>query len=105
GGGDDDGPGLGQGLKAGCKVRRVSDQSMLPQSTLAAEVTDHHQAGRDANADRERFRGTRLEPRNGGNDVERCSHGSLGIVFLRQWIAEIGQNSVAPELVEEAVVG
>ena len=83
GGGDDDHPRIGQGLKAGCKVRRVPDHSMLPQRTLAAEVADHHQAGRDANADRERFPGARLEPRNSGNDIEPRPHGSLGIVFVR----------------------
>ena len=56
GGGDDDRPGLGQGLKARCKVRRVPDHGVLAQRTLAAKVADHHQAGRDANAHRERFR-------------------------------------------------
>ena len=105
GGGDDDRPGLGQGLKAGCKVRRVPDHSVLPQRTLATEVADHHQAGRDANADRERFLGARLEPRNGGNDIEPRPHGSLGIVFVRAGIAEIGQYPVASELGEEAVIG
>jgi hypothetical protein len=105
GGGDDNRPWLGQGLKAGCKVRRVPDHSVLPQRTLAAEVADHHQAGRDANADRERFRGARLEPRNSGNDIEPCPHGSLGIVFVRVGIAKIGQYPVASELSQEAVVG
>src|SRR5262245_33256143 len=60
GGGDDDRPRLGQGLEAGCKVRRVPDYRVLPQSTFAAEVTDHYRAARDANANRERFRGARL---------------------------------------------
>src|SRR6266567_3338867 len=59
GGGDDDRPGLGQGLKAGCKVRRLPHDSMLPQRTLAAEVADHPQAGRDADTNRQRFRGAR----------------------------------------------
>src|SRR5262249_28132760 len=36
GGGDDDRPRLGQGLKAGCKIRRLADQSMLAQRNLAA---------------------------------------------------------------------
>ena len=105
GGGDDDRPRLGQGLKASCKVRRVPDHRMLPQRTLATEVADHHQAGRDANADRERFRGARLEPRNSGNDIEPGPHGSLGIVFVRAGIAEIGQYPVASEIGEEAVIG
>ncbi|HVI61841.1 MAG TPA: hypothetical protein VM910_04490 [Bradyrhizobium sp.] len=105
GGGDDDRSGLSQGLKAGCKVRRLSDHRVLAQRTLAAEVADHHDAARDANADRERFRGARLELSNGGDDIEPRPHGSLGIVFVRDWIAEISQYPVAPELGEEAVIG
>ena len=105
GGGDDDRPGLGQGLKAGCNVRRLPDHGVLAQRTLATEVADHHHAGRDANADRERFRGARLESGNSGNDIEPRPHGSLGIVFVRDWIAEIGQYPVAPELGEKPVIG
>jgi hypothetical protein len=102
-GGDDDRPGLGQGLKAGCKVRRLPHHSV--QRTLAAKVADHHHPGRDANANRERFPGARLESANSGNDIERRPHGSLGIVFVRDWITEISQYPVAPELGEEAVIG
>ena len=105
GGGDDNRPGLGQGLKAGRKVRRVPDHGVLAQRTLAAELADHHQAAGDADAHRERFRGARLKPPNRGNDIEARSHGSLGIVFVRAGIAEIGQDSVAPEIAEEAVIG
>jgi hypothetical protein len=83
GGGNHDRPRLGQGLKAGRKVRRFSDHSVLAQRTLAAEIADHHHAGRDANANRERFRGARLEPRNSGNDIEPSPHGSFGVVFVR----------------------
>src|SRR5262249_22376559 len=105
GGGNDDRPGLGQGLKTGCKVRRLPDHSALAQCTLVAEVADHYQAGRDADANRERFPGARLELGNGGNDIEPRPHGSLSIVFVREGIAEIGQYPVAPELSEEAVIG
>jgi hypothetical protein len=105
GGGDHDRPRLGQGLKAGCNVRRVPDHSILPQRSLAADVADHHQAGGDADADRERCRRARLQPRNRGNDIERRPHGSLGIVFVRAGIAEISQYPVAPEIAEEAVIG
>src|SRR5262249_38784573 len=105
GGGDDDRPGLGQCLKAGREGRRLPDPGVLPQRALAAKAADHHQPGRDANANRERFRGARLESGNSGNDIEPRPHGSLRIVFVRYGIAEIGQYSVAPELGEEAVIG
>jgi len=104
GGANDDRPGLGQGLKAGRKVRRFSDHGVLAQRTLAAEVADYHQAARDADANRKRFRGARLEPPNRGNDIEARPHGSLGIVFVRAGIAEIGQYPVAPDLGKEAVI-
>ena len=38
-------------------------------------------------------------------DIESRPHGSLGIVFVRFGIAEIGQYPVAPELGEDAVIG
>ena len=78
---------------------------MLAQRTLAAEVADHHHAARDADAHRERLRGVRLQLRNRGNDFEPRPHGSLGIVFVRAGVAEIGQYPVTPEIAEEAVVG
>ena len=42
---------------------------------------------------------------NSGNDIEPRPHGSLGIVFVREGIAEIDQYPVASELGEEAVIG
>jgi hypothetical protein len=56
---------------------------VLAQRTLASEVADHHQAARDANANRERFRSARLEPANSGNDIESRPHASLRIVLVR----------------------
>jgi hypothetical protein len=105
GGGDDDRPGLSQGLKARCKIRRFPDHGVLPQRARAAEIADHHQPGRDANANGERLGGARLEPRNGGYDIEPRPHGSFCIVFVRDWITEISQYPVAAELGEEAVIG
>src|SRR6516165_1293194 len=86
------------------KVRRLPDYGALAQCTLAAEVADHYQAARDADANRERFPGARLELGNRGNDIQSRPHGSLGIVFVREGIAEIGQYPVPPELGEEAVI-
>src|SRR5260370_41233105 len=54
GGRDDDRPGLGQRLKAGCQVRRLPDHSVLPQPTLAAKDADHHHPGREATTNSER---------------------------------------------------
>ena len=96
--GDDDRIRLDQGLEASCKVRRVPDHRVLPHAFLAAEVADHHQAGGDSNADRERLSGARLEPSDSGNDIEPRPHGSLGIVLVRAGIAEIGEYSVPPEI-------
>ena len=103
--GDDDRIRLDQRLQASCKVRRVPDHSVLPQLALATAVADHHYAGGDANADRERFSSTRFEPRNSGNDIKPCSYGSLGIVLVRAGIAKIGQYPVSPEIGKETVIG
>src|SRR5262249_16837096 len=85
-------------------LRRPPDKRVPPQGTLAAEVADQHQAGGDADADRERLPGTRLQSRDGGNDIECRPHGSLGIVFVRAGIAEIRQYPIAPKLADEAVI-
>src|SRR5262245_22529260 len=85
-------------------MRRVPN-TVLAARIFATEVADHHYAGCDANANRERFRGRRLEPRNSGNDIESCPHTSLRIVFVRSGIAEIGQYPVPSELRAEAVIG
>ena len=55
GGCHDDRPRLGQGLRLACKVRRLPDQQRAPATHPRAEVADYHHAGRDANANRERF--------------------------------------------------
>ena len=87
----------------GRKARGVTNHSMLPQRTRA--TADHHQAGGDANADRERLVRARLEPCNSSSDIEPRAHGSLGIVLVRAGIAEIDQYPVAPEIGKEAVKG
>ncbi len=38
------------------------------------------------------------------NDIEPRPHGSLSIVFVRDWITKISQYPVAPKLGEEAVI-
>src|SRR5262249_57287910 len=42
GGGNDDRPGLGQGLKTGCKGRRLPDHSALAPVTRTAAVADQY---------------------------------------------------------------
>src|SRR5260221_11443442 len=81
GGSDDDRPRLNQGLKARCKARRVANHTMLPQCTLATEIADHHQAGGDANADRERLFPLRLEACNNGRAVGPLPPGLPRLVF------------------------
>src|SRR6476620_10455390 len=71
---------------------------IAPVPARATEAADHHQAGGDANSDRERLFRARLEPCNSRNDIERRAHSSLGIVFVRAGIVEIGQYPVAPKI-------
>src|SRR4029077_14529526 len=90
--GDDHHIWLGDLLQASREIRSLAHNAPVPPR--ATEATDHHQAGGDANADRERLFRARLEPRNGGNNIERRAHGSLRIVLVRTGIAEIGQYPV-----------
>src|SRR5690242_21230846 len=79
GGANHDRPRLRQSLKPGCEVRRVPDESVLPQRTLTAEVADYDYTCGNPNADRKRFRGRGFQYRNRSNDIERRPHGTFGI--------------------------
>jgi hypothetical protein len=94
-----------QGLQPSRNVRRGADHRLIPQRALGAEIADHDQARRDADAHRKRFLRARLEAANGGNDIEPRPYGSLRVVLVRARIAEIGQYPVAAELGEEPVIG
>src|SRR5262249_29644869 len=98
-------PGSAKAWRRAAKFGGCPTTGASPKRPPAARVPDHHHAGRDANANRERFRGARLESAYSSNDIEPRPHGSLGIVFVRDWITEISQYPVAPELGQEAVIG
>jgi hypothetical protein len=44
---DDHAPRLSQGLEANAKVRRLTDDRLLPGRARSDEVAKHHEAGRD----------------------------------------------------------
>src|SRR5687768_16254483 len=102
---DDNRPTLSQALKPCRKVRPLPNHSMLPQSAPATGVTHDHQTSGDPNPNRKRFPGRRLETCHRSKYLKPSPHGSLSIVFVREWIAEIRQYPVPSELGQEAVIG
>src|SRR5262249_50620342 len=58
-----------------------------------------------ANANLEPFFRRGIQPCHSSSDIECRAHGSLGIVFVRTRIAELGQYSVATEIGKEAIKG
>src|SRR4029450_1883153 len=81
GGSEDDRPRLGQGLKVRCKVRRLPDHGALAQCTLAAQVADHYQPARDADANREQFPRARLQATGPSISLRVQAAQSLGIIL------------------------
>src|SRR5215469_16357943 len=104
GAGDNDCPWLGQGLESSRQVGRIAYDHMLARATLAPQPSNHNYPGCDANARREGFRRERLKLRKRGHDVEPGPHRALRIIFVRMRIAKIGQDSVASQFCDKAVI-
>src|SRR6185312_11881092 len=73
---------LRQGLKPCGKAWRIANDGVLAQGAFSAAVTDHYQSGGNANAHGKRLTRRRVQSRNGAGDLERRSHGSLGVIFV-----------------------
>ena len=81
------------GLNPGCDVQRVADGS------IAAHFPghDHPRVNADSHlqSDPERVVQSLVERIDLVQDVQRGPHGAIGVVLVRTWISEIGDNPVA----------
>ena len=101
--GNDNRARLGQTLEPCRDVRCIADRCLLLQRFPADEVADHHEPGRDGDPHLDPFlRAPRLHR---GDDVEARAHGALRVILVRARIAEIGEDAVAHEPRDIAVVG
>ena len=100
---DDHAARLGQGLEAGGEVRGLADHRLLLRRTLADQVADHDQPGRDADPGLERRAGARRQGADGAHRLEARAHRPLGLALVRPGLAEVGQHAVAHELGDVAL--
>ena len=80
----------------------VSPVTISSCAAHADQIADHDETGGDADAHLQRLaqaeRGDRLDNR------ETAAHGALGIILMRQRVAEIGQYAVAHQSGDKATV-
>ena len=88
-------------------VHGVADRSEVG-AAVGADVADDHDAGVDADADRDRHaaiarrRELRVAPLDAALDLDRGGHGAQRVVGLRNRRAEVGHHRVADEFVDRA---
>ena len=86
------------GLKPGGTVRRIANHRTLFVDTRADEIANHHLAGRNADARRERCPARRDESLNRGDCRHRRPYGPLGVVFMGLRPSEIDEQAIAERL-------
>jgi hypothetical protein len=102
--GNDDGIRCGKRLQACREIGRFTDDRLLLRRARADQVADDHQPGGDADAHLQRLARRRVEPADGVDDLQTGAHGAFGLVLVGARIAEIGQQPIAHELGDEAVM-
>ena len=102
--GHHDPTGLGEALQSCGQIGGVADDGLLLRRALAHEIAGDDESGRDSNAHGELFARACLQAGDDLGDFERRMDRARGVVLMRAGKAEIGQNAVAHELGDEAVV-
>ena len=101
---DHDAARLGEALQPRGEIGRVADDRLLLRRAFAHETADDDKAGRDADANAELFARAGLQARHDFGDFERRVDRPRRVVLMRAGEAEIGENAVAHELRDEAVI-
>jgi hypothetical protein len=96
--------GLRKALQPHGEIRGVADHRLLLSRPFTYEIADHDEPCSDADPRGEFCARGRLQAGHRLGDFEPCMHRPRRIVFMRMGKAEIGQNAVAHEFGDEAVV-
>ena len=99
---DDDCIRLCHRLQTGSDIGCLPNARLLLGRANANQAPDDHQSGGNPDPDL-RLNTFDLEPTDSFDDAQPRPHSSLGVVFMRLRIAEIGQDAVARVLGDEAV--
>ena len=92
--GDHDHVGLRNALKPCREVRCLANDAPLPRRSCSDHVSDHDFTGRDAHADLQRPAGRRDQFAHRPDELETRPDGALGVMFVRQRITEIDEQTV-----------
>ena len=101
---DHNGARLGQRLEASSKVGRLADHRLLLGCSCTDQVADNNEPGGDADPNLQGRIGMRCELRNRLDQGKPGTNCALGIMFMRLWVAEIGENAVAHVFGDEAAI-
>jgi hypothetical protein len=101
---DDDGAGFGEGLHPRRKVRRLANHLEPARSALCDEIADDDEPGRNPDPHLEPQTRLHVDGLDRGGDLEPGANRALGIVLVSGWIAEIGQDAVAHQSRDDAVI-
>src|SRR5208337_5244233 len=95
---------LRDALQTSSQIGRVADYGLFLRRALPHEIADHDEAGRDADPHGELFARERPKARHRVGDFQARMDRPCGVVLVGVWETEIGENAVAHEFGDEAVI-
>ena len=101
---DQDLPRLGGALKARSEVRRLACHLTTVEDAASGKIADDHAAARDADARLQPRADGRLEAFDPGNRRKTGANRALGVIFIGDRPAEIGEHAIAQKLRHIAAV-
>jgi hypothetical protein len=98
GGADNYCPGLCETLQPGGNVGRLAHNRHRVRVGAVPQVTDDCETGVNGDANLQRFRQPRTQPRNSSENIETCAHRTPRVIFVRNRVAEKYQEAIAEVL-------
>ena len=102
--GDHHAAGFGQRLHPRRQIRCIADHRLLLRRPFSDQIADHHEAGGNPDARLQLVAGMGLRRADHRRDFQSRPHRPPGIVLMGAREAEIGQNAVAHEAGNEAIM-
>jgi hypothetical protein len=102
--GQDYAAGLGEPLQPRCEVRGVADDGLFLRGALSDEIAHHDEPGRYSDAHGEYSPRPRLQSGDYFGDLQSRVHRPRCVVLMCARKAEVGENAVAHEFGDEAVI-
>src|SRR5271157_3093661 len=97
-------PPVRDALQTSNEIGSVADYGLFLRRALADDLTDYDKAGRNADPHGELFACERPKVRHRVGDFQARMDRPRGVVLVRVWETEIGENAVAHKFGDEAVI-